>query len=188
MVFLLLLFCTKILIAQTSAMKKIPEGFSAGSIVTTDNKFLGGYVKNNMRKKGEIIFLTTDDKKTKYTALQVLAVTIDSTNYVVANNCFYKIISTGPKINLLRKASTSSGIQYNGAEPIPVNSGEGAYDDYYIQTTGTQKLQWIPKKEFQKIFISVCSDCAMLSRDLKASKIAFGEIVQAVVLYNACNQ
>ena len=172
--------------AQSSNGNSIPDGFSTGSIAMADNTILEGYVKNNMKKNGEVIFLSVDGKKTKYTASQVSTVTLGNDHYVVANNAFYKVVTDGVKIKLLRKASNASGIQYNGSEPIIVDAGEGAYDDYFIQTVSTKKLQLVRKKDFQKIFTSVCSDCTTLTDDLKANKIGFAEIEKAVALYNTC--
>jgi len=152
-----------VLNAQPHNKKTIPEGFAAGFVVTPDNATLEGHIKSNMKKNGEIIFLSPDGKKTKYNALQLSAVTIDNNHFIGANNAFYKIVTDGLKIKLLRKASQSSGIAYNGSEPIAVNSGEGAYDDYFIQTVSTEKLQLVSKKDFQKIFASACADCTILA-------------------------
>ncbi|MBC7827338.1 MAG: hypothetical protein H7122_06310 [Chitinophagaceae bacterium] len=174
--------------AQSSNGNSIPEGFNAGSIVMPDNTTLTGYVRNNMKKNGEVIFLSPDGKKIKYTATQVSSISIDNNHYIVANNAFYKVVTDGAKIKLLRKASNASGIQYNGSEPIVLDAGEGSYDDYFIQTVSTKKLQLVRKKDFQKVFTSACSDCTTLTDDLKANKLGFAEIEQAVALYNACEK
>jgi hypothetical protein len=139
-----------------------------------------------MKKNGEVIFLSSDGKKNRYTASQLSRVIIDTDNYAVSNNVFYKVVTDGPKIRLLRKASNSSRIAYNGSEPVAVGAGEGAYDDYFIQIVATEKLQWIRKKDFQKIFTSLCADCIPLTDDVKANKISFAEIEQAVSFYNTC--
>ena len=164
----------------------IPAGFTAGSVITADNSSLNGYIKNNMKKSGEIIFITADGRKTKYNASQLSGAVIDNTNYIVSSNTFYKVVADGAKIKLLRKASTASAIQYNGSEAIAVNSGEGAYDDYFIQTVATGKLQLVRKKDFVKIFETICADCASLTENIKNNKMGFNEIEQAVALYNNC--
>lgn len=170
--------------AQTG--NTIPEGFSAGSIVLPDNSTSQGFIKNNMKKNGEVIFLATDGKKTKYNALQLSAVQLYNENFIVTSNAFYKVVTDGAKIRLLRKASNVSSIQYNGSEPIVIAAGEGSFDDYFIQTVATKQLQLVRKKDFQKIFTTTCADCLTLSDELKANKIGFGEIEQAVSLYNTC--
>lgn len=174
--------------AQSSNGNAIPEGFSTGSVTTVDNLTIDGYVKNNMKRNGEIILLSADGKKTKYTASQVSGVTVNNDHYTVISNAFYRVIADGTKIKLLRKASNASAIQYNGSEPILANAGEGAYDDYFIQTVSTKKMQMVRKKDFQKIFASTCSDCVTLAEDLKTNKIKFEEIEQAVALYNNCEK
>ena len=166
----------------------IPDGFGSGSIFMADNTTLQGYIKNNLKKNGEIIFLSSDGKKIKYTASQVSGLTLDTEHYIVVNNTFYKVIQDGTKMKLLRKASNSSAIQYNGSEPVVGNADEGSYDDYFIQPASTKKLQLVRKKDFNKIFISSCSDCSSLTDDLKSNKLGFAEIEQAVTLYNSCNK
>lgn len=180
-----LLFGFFALQAQSTG-NSVPEGFTTGSIVLPDNTTQAGLVKNNLKKNGEVIFLSTDGKKTKYTASQITGLTIENQSYIVVSNAFYKVVTDGAKIRLLRKASNSSGIQYNGSEAVAVNTGEGSYDDYFIQTVSTKKLQLVRKKDFAKIFISTCADCTALTEELKANKLGFTEIEQAVALYNAC--
>ena len=172
--------------AQTSPGKPAPDGFKPGVVMMPGNTTHNGYIKNNMKKNGEIVFLSSDGKKTKYTAPQLYRVTVDTTEYIISNNAFYQVIADGAKIKLLRKASTSSAIQYNGSEPIVTDAGEGSYDDYFIQTAGTTKLQLVRKKDFAKIFSTVCADCPTLTHELSDSKLGFEEIEQAVALYNAC--
>jgi hypothetical protein len=172
--------------AQTPPGSPIPNGFKPGVIMMHGNITHNGYIKNNMKKNGEIVFLSSDGKKTKYTAAQLYHVTVDSKEYIISNNAFYHVIADGAKIKLLQKASNSSAIQYNGSEPIVADAGEGSYDDYFIQTAGTTKLQLVRKKDFAKIFSTVCADCPTLTHELSDNKLGFEEIEQAVALYNAC--
>lgn len=173
--------------AQTAPLNPGPDGFKPGVIMMPDKTTHNGYVKNNMKKNGAIVFLSSDGKKTKYTAAQLYRVTVDTKEYISSNNGFYQVIADGAKIKLLRKASNnSSAIQYNGSEPILADAGEGSYDDYFIQTAGTTKLQLVRKKDFSKIFSTVCADCPTLTHELSDNKLGFEEIEQAVALYNAC--
>lgn len=183
-VLLFALFLT--LNAQNSVSNPVPEGFTTGSIVMPDNTVHEGHLKNNLKKNGEVVFISADGKKVKYNASQLSGLSVGNENFTVINNAFYKIIREGAKLKLLRKASNSSAIQYNGSEPIAVSAGEGDYDDYFVQTVLTKKLQLVRKKDFAKIFSSICADCTTLSEDLKANKIGYGEIEQAVTIYNAC--
>jgi hypothetical protein len=182
----ILLFSSFFLNAQSSGSNPIPEGFSLGSLTMPDNTTLEGYLKNNLKKNGEIIFVSSDGKKTKYDASQLSALTMGNDKYMVENNAFYKLIRDGVKMRLLRKASNSAAIQYNGSEPVAVTAGEGGYDDYFIKLVSTRKLQLVRKKDFAKLFSSICADCPTLTDDIKAGKIGFGEIEQAVNIYNTC--
>ena len=173
------------LVAQPSS-NTIPEGFIKGSLVTSDNIQQEGFIKNNLRKNGEIIFISADGKKKKYNAAGVSILAIETTHYITIGNAFYKVVTDGSKLRLLRKASQSSGIQYNGSEPILVNAGEGVYDDYFLQTIATGKLQLVRKNDFQKVFAATCADCITLTEELKSNKISFTDIELAVVTYNTC--
>jgi hypothetical protein len=184
--FLIMLFSLSV-VAQPISLS-IPEGFTKGSVVIFDNVLQEGWIKNNLRKNGEIIFISADGKKSKFDANAVSIVTIDTTQYLAIQNAFYKVVKDGSKMRLLRKASQSSGIQYNGSEPIMVNTGEGVYDDYFIQTISTKKLQLVRKRDFQKIFATSCADCTILTQELKSNKISFADIEQAVVAYNSCGK
>ena len=172
--------------SQTPRGVSIPGDFSPGTIVMPDNTLQEGHIKNNMKKSGEIVFLSADGRKIKYTASQVSGVSVDNTSYITTNNAFYKVVSDGAKIRLLRKASNSSGIQYNGSEPVVADVGEGSYNDYFIQTVETKKLQLVRKKDFEKIFTNACADCTTLTEDIRTNKLGFEEIEQAVALYNTC--
>jgi hypothetical protein len=172
--------------AQPSPGSLIPEGFSPGAVMMPDNTTLEGHIKNNLKKNGEVIILS-DGKKTRYAATQVSGLRIENNNYIVVNNAFYKIVTDGVKIKLLRKASNFSSIQYNGSEPIVAGAGEGNYDDYFIQTVATKKIQLVRKKDFAKVFALICADCPTLTDDLKTNKLGFAEIEQAVTLYNHCS-
>ena len=171
-----------------AATAQIPAGFEKGTVKTTDNNYYEGYIKNNIRQKSEVVFLTREGKKTNYTSQQLGSVTIGESNYLVIGNAFYKVVQDGPKMRLLRKASNASTIQYNGAEPISVSSGEGSYDDYFIQTATDGKLKLVRRKDFKKIFEATCADCTTLSEELRNEKISFAEIDRAVTIYNSCNK
>lgn len=184
----LLMLALSLSLAAQSTFSSIPEGFTKGSLVTPDNVLHEGLIKNNLKRNGEVIFMSVDGKKSKFDASSVSIVTIDTIQYLAIQNAFYKVVKDGSKLRLLRKASQTSGIQYNGSEPIMVNTSEGQYDDYFIQTVSTRKLQLVRKKDFQKIFAASCADCPILTEELKSNKISFTEIEQAVVAYNSCGK
>lgn len=182
----ILLVSSFLLNAQSSSSSPIPEGFSLGSVTMPDNTTFEGYLKNNLKKNGEVIFVSSDGKKTKYNASQLSGLTMGNEKYIVENNAFYRIAKEGAKMRLLRKASNSTAIQYNGSEVVAVTAGEGGYDDYFIQLASSRKLQLVRKKDFAKLFSSIFADCTTLTDDIKANKIGFGEIEQAVDIYNTC--
>ena len=181
-----LLTCFLSLNAQPSAISKIPDDFTQGTLLMPDNSVAEGHIKNNLKKNGEIIFLSHDGRKTKFTASQLSGFSTGDIQYLAIDNTFYRLVTDGSKIKLLRKASNPPVIQYNGSEPILVSSVEGSYDDYFIQTVSTKKLQLVRRKDFTKVFLAVCSDCATISENVKTNKLGFAEIEQVVAAYNTC--
>lgn len=105
-----------------------------GQVTLTDNSTLAGSVKDNIRKKGEIT-LMRDGKKTKYKADDITGVQVAGITYITNNNTFYEVIWQGKTISLLRKASSSSAILYNGTEPVMVSGSEGDIDDHFVKKT-----------------------------------------------------
>ena len=172
--------------AQSTSSTSYPSGFNAGSI-TVNNNTLRGHVRDNIRKSSEVVFMNGDGIKKTYNASQVSAVTIDPDKYVVIADVFYKVIAEGPKVNLLRRASSAAAIQYNGADPIASASSPGAYNDYFILPAGGQ-LQLVLKRDFRKLAETVFADCQTLAADIRSSRITFANIEQAVRTYNQCTQ
>lgn len=172
--------------AQTNSGVAMPEGYKSGTVITADNSTHQGYLKDNIKKKGEILFMSQDSKPVKYKAAQLSEIKIDNTRYLVSGNNFYRLELDGPRVRLLRKANVvSDRIAYNGTEPIVINDGDGEYGDYFIQDLSNKKLQLIRKKDFAKIFESYASNCPPLSDKLKQG-LSYDEIVQATALYNSC--
>jgi hypothetical protein len=111
-----------------------PDGQANGQITLADNTVVSGSIKDNIRKKGEVI-LVTDGKKTRYKAGEVSRVQIGNTNFITSNYTFYEVVYKGKTMELLRKASEPQGLQYNGADAAVISS-EGDIDDLFVRKNG----------------------------------------------------
>jgi hypothetical protein len=133
---------------------------TTGQVTLPDNSVITGTVKDNIRKKGEITILQ-DGKKTKYRADQVSSVQIGGATYISSGNTFYELIWQGKTIGLYRKANQSSGIQYNGTEPVMVSASEGDVDDHFIKETRGSSFQLLTKKNVKEVLGKYCSSCKL---------------------------
>jgi hypothetical protein len=166
------------LIAQPSPAIA-PEGTASGQITLTDNSTVSGAIKENIRKKGEVI-LVQDGKKTKFKAGDISQVSLNGATYVTQHYTFYEVVWTGKKLTLLRKAS-EPGIQYNGSEAIVISS-PGSIDDLFIKQTGSTSLQPVDKKNYKTVLQSICSTCTIADE----TKVDQSAIKKAVESCDAC--
>lgn len=134
-----------------------PDGFTNGQITLTDNSTVSGPVKDNMRKKGEVI-LQADGKKTRYKAGEVSAIQIGNTNFITSNYTFYEVVYKGKTIELLRKASEPQGLQYNGADAAIISS-EGNIDDLFVKKSDGS-LVLLTKKNSKDVLPNCAVDVA----------------------------
>jgi hypothetical protein len=118
-----------------------PEGTVPGSIKTVNGTIQNGYIKENIRKKGNIAFYeNAGTKKKVYDATELESCSIDTVQYKCISGDFFRIICTG-KMDFLQKASNASGkLSYNGTEPIISSGTPGKAGDYFIYT-GQQLVQ-----------------------------------------------
>ena len=173
--------------AQPSANSNVPDGFKAGTIVTAEHAYLQGHIKDNIKKNSEVLMITPDGMMKKYKASQVSEVTIDNTQFIADGNAFYKVVSEGPKVKLLQKASAGGDrIEYNGAEPIIISGGVGNLNDYFVQNQGEKRLQIVKKKDLKKFAEQWGKECPAIAEKVKAGAVELSEIVQLVNIYNSC--
>lgn len=175
--------------AQPSANSNVPEGFRAGTLVTAEHTHLQGHIKESIKKNSEVLLITPDGKMKKYKAAQLSEVTIDNTTFIVDGSSFYKIVSEGPKVKLLQKASAGGDrIEYNGAEPIVVSGSVGNYDDYFIQNPGEKQLNIVRRKDIRKLAEKWEKECPEIGIKTKQGGVELSDIVQLVSIYNACDK
>ncbi|MBC7946476.1 MAG: hypothetical protein H7Y42_01250 [Chitinophagaceae bacterium] len=134
-----------------------PEASISGQIVLPDNSTVTGSLKDNIRKKGELV-IVSGGKKTKYKASDITSANIGNTPYITWNYAFYEVVHQGSKVTLLRKANEPSTVQYSGSEAVVVNS-EGSIDDLFIRKTGETSLQLLSRKNLKDVLGSVCNNC-----------------------------
>lgn len=150
-----------LLTASVNAQQPMPannkDGLN-GKLVLHDNSVITGVVKDNIRKKGEVVLLR-DGKKTKYAASEVASVQIGEAQFITGNGTFYEVIWEGKTLSLVRKASEPSGLQYNGTEPMVISS-EGNIGDFLVKKTGEPTLYLLTKKNQQEVLGKLCGTCA----------------------------
>ncbi len=151
----ILLAGTVLLLQITAVQAQVAaENAQSGEIVLPDNSAVTGVIKENIRKKGEIV-LEQGDKKTKYKAGDITSVTIGSTTYISANYSFYEVLWQGRELELLRRASNPPSVVYNGTEPVAVPSSEGKIDDLFIREKGANRISWLNKKNGKEVLAGV---------------------------------
>lgn len=134
-----------------------PDVSVSGQVILTDNSAVAGTVKDNIRKKGELILLNSG-KKTKYKAGDISSAQIGGSQYITWNYTFYEVIFQGNHLTLLRKANEPSGVQYNGSEAVVISS-EGSIDDLFIKKNGDASLILLTKKNVKEVLGKVCNSC-----------------------------
>jgi hypothetical protein len=135
----------------------LPEGTVNGEITLPDNTVLNGPVKENIRKKGEVV-LVQNDKKVKYKAGDINGVALGNNKYITHNYTFYEVVFAGNNLTLFRKASEPSGTQFNGADAFVVNS-EGNIDDLFVKKNGETTFHALNKKNYAEVLKSLCKNC-----------------------------
>lgn len=161
---LALLLQTSAIYAQPSTINDPAQAVS-GQVVLPDNSAVTGSIKDNIRKKGELIVIS-GDKKTKYKASDITSAQVGSSQYITWNYTFYEVISLGKNLTLLRKANEPAGVQYNGSESVTVVS-EGKVDDLFIRKNGDASLQILTKKNVKEVLGKICSTCVASIDDTK---------------------
>ena len=125
-----------------------------GEIILPDNSRLTGNIKDNIRKKGEVILESNGEKK-KFKAREVTSVQLGQRKFLSINYTFYEVLSTGNNGTILRKANEPSGVQYNGNDAFVISS-PGKIDDLFIQPRGGAQVVHITKKNANEVLASLC--------------------------------
>jgi hypothetical protein len=135
-----------------------PETSASGQIVLPDNSTVSGIIKDNIRKKGELVIIN-NGKKVKYKAGDISGAQVGGARYITWNYTFYEILWQGKNLTLLRKANEPAGVQYSGSNPVVVTS-EGNVDDLFVRKSGDASLMLLTKKTVKEVVGKLCSNCA----------------------------
>lgn len=161
---LIALSVLKAFLLTATTAQPIPEknsdGFNPGKLILPDNSVIAGTIKDNIRKKGELILLR-EGKKTKFKANDLTSAEVEGSTYLSHNNAFYELVWQGNNLTLYRKASTSSGIQFNGTEPIVTGSSDGDVDDLFVKKNGDPSFYLLSKKNLKEVLGKICSNCTV---------------------------
>lgn len=169
---------TSVVSAQTEAK---------GTITTSGNEVVEGTIKDQMQKKGSILFINAAGAKKLYSPSDISGLSMNGTKYISYANDFYKEIATGTKVSLFVRVTDNSGKTiYNGAEPVVLATAEGKSGDYYLQVKSDSKLNLITQKNFTVVVSNLCADCATVQSNLKSGQLSYAQITKVVEQYNSC--
>jgi len=147
-----LLFASTLISAQTKPSgSPVPE---ANRITLTNQQVLTGDIGDHIRKKGEIT-LVADGKKQRFKAADILEARIGNTRYISSNFTFFEVLAENRQFQLLRKANQPSDIQYNGTNPIVINS-EGKIDDLFLKGP-YGRLHLLSPKNWKEVLGTNCT-------------------------------
>ncbi len=158
-----------------------------GSIITASNEIVEGTVKDQLQKKGNIVFTTSTGSKKTYSPADISGFSINGTKYISYASDFYQEVVTGNKATLYIRVTNNSGkLLYNGAEMVAVSTAEGKSGDYYLQLKNADKLNWLSKKNFNDVIINVCADCSVVVSNVKSGQFDYTQLTKLIEQYNNC--
>ncbi len=158
-----------------------------GSIITASNEIVEGTVKDQLQKKGNIVFTTSTGSKKTYSPADISGFSINGTKYISYASDFYQEVVTGNKAILYIRVTNNSGkLLYNGAEMVAVSTAEGKSGDYYLQLKNTDKFNWLSKKNFNDVIINVCADCSVVVSNVKSGQFDYTQLTKLIEQYNNC--
>lgn len=173
--------------AQTEKPASLSADFVQGSILTSSYEKLDGYIKESLKKDGNIVFVNAQGQKKTYNVSNLQSFTVNGISYISYLNDFYKTIATGTKVALYQKTTDNNGkLISNGTESVVATTTDGKVGDYYLQSKKDNDLTLVTKKNFEESVSQVCADCSVLISDVKSKQIDYTQIVKVVEKYNNC--
>lgn len=158
-----------------------------GSVITASNEVLEGTIKDQLQKKGNILFTNASGNKKLYSPADVSEFSINGIRFVSYANDFYKVVTTGNKAILYIRVTDNSGkLLYNGAEMVAVSTAEGKSGDYYLQLKKDDKLNWLSKKNFNDVIMNTCADCSAVISNIKSGQFDYTQLAKLIEQYNNC--
>lgn len=158
-----------------------------GTIITSANETMEGLIKDQLQRKGNILFTSAAGAKKIFSPSDITSFVLNGVKYVSYANDFYKEVSTGKKASLFIRVTDNSGKTiYNGAEPVVLATAEGKAGDYYLQVKADNKFNLINKKNFVEVVSNLCADCVSVQSDIKSGQLNYTQITKVVEQYNSC--
>lgn len=160
--------------------------FKKGFVISLSNEKLEGSIKESLKSKGTIVFLSVDGKKSTFSVATIKNFRIDSTNYAAFSNDFYKEITGGVKAILYKKETDNSNIPiYNGPEMVGyTKTMEGKKGDYYIWLSTEKKLSLVTEKSFEGFFILLFANDDITQAAIKNKNLGYNQIIKVIEKYN----
>lgn len=158
-----------------------------GTILTTANETVEGTIKDQLQKRGTILFVNASGNKKLYTPADIAGFTFNGVKYISYASDFYKEVAAGNKAILYIRVTDNNGkLLYNGAEVVTVATAEGKYGDYYLQLKADSKLNLVTKKNFKEVMATLCADCIAVQTGIQSGQLDYTQITKAVEQYNNC--
>ena len=170
---------------STSAQTTAPKGFQSGTITLADGSTENGFVKDNLKRQGSLVFINpATGKKKNYDGSLLTGAVIDGNTYTCIHGDFFRVLSNGV-LQFLQKSSDVSGkLVYNGTEGSFAGGTTGKPGDYFLYTAADGNLQLVSEKNIsevaQKNFQG--SDAALAKANTVTGDV--GALKEAVDIYN----
>jgi len=147
----LLLISSKGLIAQSNPTS---SGLTEATLILTNGSIVKGFGENLISRRRAIAFRSsTDAKKQLFSAKQLQSAQLNQQYFQVIEGDFFQLHTQGDAWELCEKLSASPAtIEYNGAEPIMVNTSPGSVGDLFLYNSTTHQLISI-KDPFAKTYL-----------------------------------
>ena len=164
--------------------------FKKGFIVSAGAERIEGLIRESLKSKGTIIFLSPDGSRATFEATDILSFAIDNINYLSWSNDFCKEISSGAKANLYQKVTDNSNKQlYNGPEMVGfLKTTEGKKGDLYIFLHTDKRMNLITQKHFERDITKLFTGSNDLQIAIKNRILTYSNITETVKQYNSITE
>ena len=172
-----------ITILSSNIKAQTTEESVQATITLANGAVQNGLAKDNLAKKGNIVFIeNATTKKQTFDGTDLQKLTINGTEYLCIKGDFFKTICSG-KICLLQKTSkTSSRVLYSGSDPIGIAGSDGKLGDYYLYKSNILTL--LNQKNVAVELASHTNDCNALITSYDKENLA--TIAAIITSYNNC--
>lgn len=188
--FSLLLFSNNLKAQESTEYLKIRDklNYRDGFIIEKDSTKINGLIRDDLMNESSLYsgveFVYKDGSKKRFKPADIKGFGTIFHNYISDGESFYKIISTGDKVNLYFKLTQRASSSYggDGGTTYMTTSKENFYTCKTIET----EIKLVRKKNFIEEFSNYFSDCEKLKVKIISKKVTHKDIKSIVDEYNNC--